>query len=558
MDFPQYATTSHLLTWIIFTPLIGVGLILLSLAIKPIFGWSKVVTDTIARGTGLAATAVVFLLAIVLGVGYADQPGELAFVHHFVWIRQFHIEYFVGVDGLNVALILLTALIGLVAMVASLPWGGRIEEGDHPHFSKRRVPGYMALFLILETGILGTFCALDFFLFYVFWELMLLPMYFLIGVWGAPTRVEGPGWIRGGPYAAIKFFLYTLVGSVLMLLAMIMLYYASGPAVLADGTVSEHTFNILYLAQMGQAGHFASAAPILGMAFSKVIFVGLFIGFAIKVPMFPLHTWLPDAHVDAPTPISVILAGLLLKTGGYGILRFNFQILPDAAHWAAIAVAILGAISIVYAAFVCMAQTDLKKLIAYSSVSHMGFVLLGAASFTDLGMNGAMFVMIAHGIISPMLFLIAGVIYDRAHTRDINSFGGLAVKLPEYAGITGLAFMASLGLPGLAGFVGEIMVFLGAYGATQTIFKVIVGVSAFALVITASYYLWAIHRMFLGQFNQKWSGLWDMNWRERFALYPLAVLTVVLGFYPMPVLDLFRNTLGSMAASIAALNLPGL
>jgi len=274
-----------------------------------------------------------------------------------------------------------------------------------------------------------------------------------------------------------------------------------------------------------------------------MIFLALFIGFSIKVPMFPFHTWLPDAHVDAPTPISVILAGILLKTGMYGILRFNMQMLPDAMIWAAWGIGVLGVINIIYGAFVCMAQKDLKKLIAYSSVSHMGFCLLGAAALTSQGLSGCVFQMVSHGIISPMLFLIAGVIYDRAHTRDIEGFGGLAEKLPEYTGLTGLAFMASLGLPGLAGFIGEVMVFLGAFGSPNPAFKGLVVVAALSVIITAAYYLWTMQRMFLGKLNEKWAGLWDMNWRERITLYPLAAITVILGVWPAPVFSLINTSL---------------
>jgi NADH-quinone oxidoreductase subunit M len=546
-----YLTTSPLLTWMIFTPAMGLGAILLLLSLRPFFKLSQPVIDQASRVFALVATTVVSVLAIMLWRGFDGQSAELQFIHHTVWIRAWNIEYFVATDGISIAMIILTAFVFSAAMIASLPWWGKLDDEHHPHFSKRRVPGYMVLFLLLETGVLGTFCAQDFFLFYVFWEIMLLPMYFLIGIWGAPPRTDEAGRVRGGPYAAIKFFLYTLAGSVLMLLAMIAIYYQSGPSQLVDGTATQHTFSLPALTAMAQQGVFSGAGPILGFGFSKLVFVFMFIGFAIKVPMFPFHTWLPDAHVDAPTPISVILAGILLKTGMYGILRFNLQIFTDAMVWAASAVAIFGVINIIYGAFVCLAQKDLKKLIAYSSVSHMGFCLLGLAALTPQGLHGCIFQMVSHGIISPMLFLIAGVIYDRAHTREIDIFGGLAHRLPEYAGITGFAFMASLGLPGLAGFIGEVLVFIGGFGAADQNFRWYVAAAVPVVIITAAYYLWTMHRMFLGKLNPRWSDLWDMNWRERLTLYPLGAVTVILGFYPMPVFDLVGGSVTRLI-SVAA------
>jgi NADH-quinone oxidoreductase subunit M len=543
-----HPTNSALLTWMIFLPAIGAALILGLLALRRALGANQSTVDQISRSIGLGATVVVILLSGLMWHDFDGTSSGLQFVHHRVWMQRWNVEYFVAVDGLSVSMVVLTAFVFLAAAIASVPWWGALDDAHHPHFSKQRVPGYMVLFLLLETGVLGTFCAQDFFLFYVFWEVMLLPMYFLIGVWGAPPRVEEGGRVRGGPYAAIKFFLYTLAGSVLMLLVLILVYYQSGPAQLVDGTLTEHTFSLPYLTEMGRAGVFARATPILGMAFPKVVFVGLLIGFAIKVPMFPFHTWLPDAHVDAPTPISVILAGILLKTGMYGILRFNLQMLPDAMAWAASTLAVLGVINIVYGAFVCLAQRDLKKLIAYSSVSHMGFCLLGLAALTPQGISGCVFQMVSHGVISPMLFLLAGVIYDRAHTREIAGFGGLAQRVPEYAAITGFAFMASLGLPGLAGFVGEVLVFLGGFGSRDGTFRWYVVAAAPAVVITAAYYLWTMQRMFLGQLNGKWSHLADMNWRERLTLYPLGVLTLVLGVYPTPVFDLVNTSLHQLVA----------
>lgn len=484
----------------------------------PLLGIPVVFSIPAERKSAVRAAAAVFsgvplLLGLVLYSRFDPANTGLQFSEHSVWIRTFNIEYFVAVDGLSISMVLLTVLISFIACLASFG----IEKS---------VRGYFAMFLLLETGMTGVFCSLDLFLFYVFWELMLLPMYFLIGIWGG-SRKE---------YAAIKFFLYTLFGSVLMLLAIIALYYNSRPGTLVDGTEAAHTFNMIKLAT---EGGFLSAPAILGMSFPKVIFVALFIGFSIKIPMFPFHTWLPDAHVEAPTPISVILAGILLKMGVYGILRVNYSILPDATIWAAPVMAVFGVINMVYGAFVSMAQKDLKKLIAYSSVSHMGFCLLAMSSFTQQGISGAVLQMWNHGIISPMLFLVAGVIYDRAHHRQIENFGGLAQSMPEYAALTGLAFMASLGLPGLAGFISEVLCFLGAF----PVFKVLTIVSASTIIITAAYYLWTMQRMFLGRLNPKYAVMLGLSWRERFTLYPLALIIVVMGFYPMPILDLINPTL---------------
>jgi NADH-quinone oxidoreductase subunit M len=546
---------TYLLTLMIFVPTAGALVILLVKALEPALSRAGVtVRGTAWRWIGAVATGIPLLLSLRLlhfswlgGIGKFDPNGGVQFVHHFVWIREFNIEYYLGVDGISVSMVILTALISFVAAIASFG-------------IKNKPAGFFLLFLLLETGMMGTFCALDMFLFYVFWEVMLLPMYFLIGIWGGPRK----------EYAAIKFFLYTLAGSVLMLLAIIALYYTSKPMggipfAMADGTLPAgcergpeycHTFNLITLADLGQAGLFAGASPILGFAFTKIVWIALFIGFAIKVPMFPFHTWLPDAHVEAPTPISVILAGVLLKMGTYGMLRYNWAILPDATKWAAYGVAVFGAINIVYAAFVCMAQKDMKKLIAYSSVSHMGFVLLGMAACTPQAITGAVFQMWGHGIVSPMLFLIAGVIYDRAHTRDIEGFGGLASFMPEYSGLTGLAFFASLGLPGLIGFVGEVMVFVGAWGTPVSMgtgYRTLVMISALSVIITAAYYLWTMQRMFLGRFNEKWKDLLPtLTWRERITLYPLAAFAILFGIFPLPVFELINPALHLLAQTVVA------
>jgi NADH-quinone oxidoreductase subunit M len=395
---------------------------------------------------------------------------------------------------------------------------------------------------------MGVFVSLDFFLFYVFWEVMLLPMYFLIGVWGGPRR----------EYAAIKFFLYTLLGSVLMLLAMIALYFsvnvyidpAGGLHSLAEaargmgqGWEKIYTFNMI---AMMDPGNFVPGSLLAGLDTSMryLAYGALFIAFAIKVPIFPFHTWLPDAHVEAPTPISVILAGVLLKMGTYGLLRISFPIFPDAMRHFAWELALLGVISMVYGALVAMAQTDFKKLIAYSSVSHMGIVVLGMSSMNTQGLTGAVFQMFNHGTITAMLFLIVGVIYDRAHTRGLNEFGGLMNQMPRYAGAMTVAFFAALGLPGLSGFISEMFSLLGAF---QT-FRTLTIIGAATIVLTAAYMLWVLQRVFLGPLPEKWKDLTDMNGRETFMLATLGVIVVFFGIYPAPILNLMNSSLNTLAA----------
>ena len=471
--------------------------------------------------TALSATAATVAWSVLMCVAFAGEPKfgpgstRLALDTKVEWIPSLGINYHVGVDGLSVPLIVLTTVLSFLCIVYSL----RVTE---------RVKEYMAWFMLLEMGMLGVFISLDFFLFYVFWEIGLVPMYFLIGVWGGPRR----------EYAAIKFFLYTLVGSLVMLLAILALYFSTSP----------HTFDMLEIIRQN---------PMAGQAVKGgLIFWAFFLGFAIKVPLFPFHTWLPDAHVEAPTAGSVILAGVLLKLGTYGFVRVNLPMLPEQSAQYAYYIAILALISIIYGALCAMAQTDLKKLIAYSSVNHMGFVMLGVAAAAAyvpdgqgfggqaptldtraIALNGAVMQMIVHGIITGALFFLVGVLYDRAHTRDINAFGGIAKQMPLYAGVMMFACFASLGLPGLAGFVAEFAVFLGAFSS----YTLITCLAALGVIITAAYFLWMIQRVFLGPLKERWADLPDMDWGEIIATAPLCVGMLVIGLYPRPVMELING-----------------
>src|SRR2546426_1632748 len=485
-----------LLTLMIFIPLLGMAVVL-ALPSR---------AHDLIRWTATAFSAPPLLLAVALLVRFQPKVEGFQFVQRAPWIEAFNIEYFVGTDGISITMIVLTALLCFICMIASFG----IDKG---------VKGYYALFLLLETGMLGVFCALDFFLFFVFWELMLLPMYFLIGIWGGPRR----------EYAAIKFFLYTLLGSVLMLVTILYLYFASDP----------HSFD---MTRLSQTAH-------IPMNVQLVLWTALFIGFAIKIPAFPFHTWLPDAHVEAPTAISVILAGVLLKMGTYGILRINYPMLPAAtADLAYYFLGVLGTWNIIYGALCAMAQKDLKKLVAYSSISHMGYVMLGMAAFTPQGINGAVLQMFNHGTITAMLFLLVGVIYDRAHHRNIDGFGGLASIVPVYTGVTGFAFFAAMGLPGLSAFISEVLVLLGAW----KVYPALTVVGASAVVLTAGYLLWTLQRMYLGQPNPKYAELPEINARELFTLAPLAAIVLFLGIYPSAILNLQSPALVRLADQVRA------
>ena len=485
-----------MLSLMIFIPLLGMLVVLFAIRREQ---------EELAKRVAFIVTLIPLLIAVFLFVDYDRSVSGHQYEEDMMWIEAFNIRYHVGIDGLSVTLVLLTALLGPICVLAS--W--KIEKG---------IKAYLALFLLLETGMIGFFCALDMFLFYVFFELTLLPMYFLIGIWGGPRR----------EYAAIKFFLYTLFGSVLMLIAMIAVY------------LKGDTFDIPTLIELAKTpGH-----ALADSTFQIWAFLGFFIGFAVKVPIFPFHTWLPDAHVEAPTAISVILAGILLKMGTYGLVRVNFAMLPlgmdffcnGKGTWGN-SLAILGFINIVYGSLCALAQTDFKKLVAYSSIGHMGFVLIGLAARNESGLTGAILQMFNHGVISAMLFLLVGVVYDRAHHREINGFGGLGSKMPIYTGLTTLAFMASLGLPGLSGFVGEALSLLGAYSK----FKVLTILSTAGIVVGAAYFLWTLQRVFLGELNPKYESITEINGREIATLVPLGILTIVLGIWPSIAIDMFRE-----------------
>ncbi|WP_266204533.1 complex I subunit 4 family protein [Pontibacter kalidii] len=548
-----------ILTSLIFTPLVAaVVILLLPVRLhKPI----KAIT--------LLASLVQMGLAVLLyfrfdGAAAANGQMGYQFVQQLNWIGfslgnlgRFQIDYFVGVDGISISMVLLTGIVGVIGVISS--WN-----------ITKNVKGYFLLYLLLLTSVMGCFLALDFFLFYLFFEFMLLPMYFLIGIWGGPKR----------EYAAIKFFIYTLVGSLFILIVMIGLYTsvidpqatAVQMGLLEQGQVAgaEVLNKVQQMLQRNQISnynlvrtfsipammepanfipnsllHVLSGSMLWNLPLRFIAFLLLFAGFAIKVPSVPVHTWLPDAHVEAPTPISVLLAAILLKVGGYGLIRIVYPIFPDAGTYFSILVGGLGVLSIIYGAMNALAMKDLKKLIAYSSVSHMGFVLLGLASLTNEGVNGAIYMMFSHGIISAMLFLVVGVIYDRAHDRMIHNFRGLANTMPAYTCFVVIAFFASLGMPGFSGFISELLVLVGGFGApeaTGLLPRWLTIVAVLGLLLSAAYYLWALQRMFFGKFwifpeLRQNALITDLNTREYLMLVPLAVLALLFGIFPHLLLD---------------------
>jgi len=501
MDFFR----AHILSIVTYTPLLGAVVLLL----PPFKG-----KDDAVRWTANIFGLLGFLVSLPLWFWFDRGASGFQFVERHAWIQSIGVQYLFGVDGISVLLILLTTLLGAIAILSS--WTAITD----------RVRAYYVFLLLLQTGMLGVFCALDMFLFYVFWEVMLVPMYFLIGIWGGARRL----------YAAIKFFLYTLVGSVVMLLGILALYFQSMkvPAFAQTGT-----FDVTQWYTMG-------IPPDLQFW----VFLAFFLGFAIKVPMFPFHTWLPDAHVEAPTAGSVILAGVLLKMGTYGFVRFSLPLLPQATMGAQDWMAVLAIISIVYAALVTLVQKDMKKLIAYSSVSHLGFVMLGMFALNPLGLEGSVLQMINHGLSTGGLFLVVGLIYERRHTKEISEFGGLAHVMPVYATFTLILFLASMGLPLLNGFIGEIMILFGAYAAN----RVWAYWAVSGIVLGAAYLLWLYQRVFWGKITKEENArLVDLNTRELATLVPLVVLCAWIGIYPKP----FLAFLHGPAAQIAALVQPG-
>lgn len=512
-----------ILSLITFLPVLGMFLIMFMKKEQP--NWIKYLT------LGITALQVVLALILLANYNYSAagvyQEKSFQFIEKFQWINisgiswlgNVKIDYFLGIDGLSMPMVLLTALISFIAAISS--W--TIEKS---------VKGYFALFLLLDAGMMGVFVSLDFFLFYIFWELMLLPMYFLIGIWGGPRK----------EYAAIKFFIYTLFGSVFILLVMIGLYF-SATELMADGS-RVHTFSLLALMNPTNYSADGILSALNPNNFRLIAYIALFAGFAIKIPMFPFHTWLPDAHVEAPTPISVILAGVLLKMGTYGILRVSYPIFPDITRELMWYIALFGMINIVYGALVALAQKDFKKLIAYSSVSHMGYVLLGMASLTTVGVNGAIFQMFNHGTITAMLFLIVGVIYDRAHTRGLNDFGGLASQMPVYTGFVTVAFFAAIGLPSMSGFVSEALVFIGAFGVDTL--RILTMISTLGILLGAAYMLWTLQRIFFGPLNEKWASLKDLDAREYAMFIPLTIIIIFLGVYPSGMLNIMNSSVNTL------------
>jgi NADH-quinone oxidoreductase subunit M len=482
------------LSVVIFLPLVGLPVLAL---------WAKA-TDVQARVVALVVALATFLVSLgMLGAFDPSLPGY-QLVEHADWVASAGLSYLVGVDGFSVWLVVLTAFMTPLAIVAS--WGVH-----------QRVRLFMAMTLLLETAIMGSFLSLDLLLFFVFFEALLVPMFLVIGVWGSSRRV----------YASVKFFLYTMAGSALLLLGIVFLWFET------SRQLGQASFDIRQMEQLS-----------LAATTQRWLFLAFFIAFAVKVPIFPLHTWLPDAHTEAPTNGSIVLAALLLKAGPYGLLRFNLDLFPEASRYFAQAIGILAVIGIVYGAIVAMMQTDVKRLVAYSSVSHMGFVILGIFTFTAQGTSGSVMQMVNHGLSTGLLFFVIGLLYERTHTREMGEMGGLAAVTPWIAAVFLVATLSSIGLPGLNNFVGEFLVILGSFGADRVLGAI--GVSG--VVLAAIYMLWGYQRTFQGPATERFTGLVDLVPREIVAVVPVVAAMLLLGIYPKIVLDRINPTTASVVA----------
>ena len=483
--------------------------------------------DRLIRGLGIAITGVALVFAIAIAIGFDYGSDGLQYTLDVRWIDVINARYHVGIDGISLPLYVLTFLLAFLCAIYT--WRYVPEPG--------RPKAFVSLMLLLVTGMAGTFISFDLILFFVFWELVLVPMYFLIGIWGSANR----------EYAAIKFFLFTLFGSIFMLLGFLGMYFRSDVG-------GEHTFDMLLLQEFAQGGGFSQG-------FQYVVFGAVALGLAVKVPMWPFHTWLPDAHTEAPTIGSVLLAGIMLKMGTYGFIRIAIPLLPEGAKAYAPWIGLLAAIGIVYAALACLAQRDLKRLIAFSSVGHMGFVMLGIATMTEIGFQAAIFGMVAHGIITGMLFFNVGSIYDRYHTREIAVIGGgMAQKMPKLASTFAYVSIASLGLPGLAGFWGEVMALLSSFnpnealGLDEGLFRVFMVMGGIGTILTAGYFLWMLQRVNMGTLPDRWKDepLRDTLTIEWISWVPLLVLILVLGLYPRFVFGITDEAVGSLLTGLTS------
>ncbi len=493
-----------------YTPLIG-ALLIMFLVPKQ---------DThIIKAVATIFTLLTFAFSLYVWGLFELGTHEMQLVEQVSWIPSIGVTYHFGIDGISILLVMLTTIISIIVVLCSF---SDVEE---------RLKEYYVCLLFLETGMLGVFLALDFFLFYIFWEIMLVPMYFLIGIWGHGRRL----------YSAIKFFLYTLFGSVFMLLAILALYFLNSNPEYGTG---ELTFNVLTLINNLKV----PTEPVFaGLTTQDLIFLGLFLGFAIKVPMFPFHTWLPDAHTDAPTAGSVVLAGVLLKMGTYGFLRFSLPLLPVASFNMVGFIGILAIIGVIYGALVAMAQHDMKRLIAYSSVSHMGFLMLGIFALNEQGVTGGLIQMINHGVSTGALFLLIGIIYEKRHTREIAAFSGLSKVIPVFAVIFAITMFSSIGLPGLNGFVGEFLILLG-------LFKTNIVFAAFAvtgIVLGAAYMLWLFQRTMFGEpEGEDNQNMTDLNFRQLAYMLPLVILMFWIGLYPKPFLSRVEPTVNHYVSHV--------